>query len=275
MFTKKAFSLALALLTLLGLSALSAGGRRSGASQDGRVRVVLWHTYADHHTQALDKIIGDFNASQDRYTVTAQAQPLTDYYPKLMQAVRNGTGPDFASLFPSEAVNYIPDGLLVDISAYLKDPGIGIPNFKERISPGLYAELTQWDQGAIYLFPALTTGEVFYYNKTLYDELGLKVPATWKELEENSRVIYQKKGIPGFGTDSAIDTYQCLIVQNGAEYINPVSRTVGFNNSIGLEQLTWFANCIAGGVYHGKGGTGGNSIRRKRTQNLPSRQPGA
>lgn len=249
MVSKKMFFITVALLTLLGLSAVSAGGQRSGDRQEGRTQIVVWHTYSDHHTQALDKIIGDFNASQDRYTVIAQPQPLTDFYPKLMQAVRNGTGPDFTSLFPSEAINYIPDGLLVDMGMYLNDPEIGIPNFKERISPGLYSELTQWDQGATYLFPALTTGEVFYYNKTLYDELGLKVPATWKQLEENSRIIYQKKGIPGFGADSAIDTYQCLIIQNGAEYINPSSRTVGFNNNIGLEQLTWFANCVKEGIF--------------------------
>ncbi|MDR1099812.1 MAG: ABC transporter substrate-binding protein [Treponema sp.] len=249
MFSKKVVFIAAALLTLLGLSALSAGGQRSSGAQEGRVQVVLWHTYSDHHTQALDKIIGEFNASQDRVTVTAQPQPLTDYYSKLMQAVRNGTGPDFASLFPSEAVNYIPDGLLVNYDSYLSDPAIGIPDFKERIAPGLYSEVTQWDEGAVYLLPTLTTGEVFFYNKTLYDELGLKAPATWKELEENSRIIYQQKGIPGFGSDSVIDTYSCLIIQNGAEYINPRSRTVGFNNNIGLEQLTWFANCVQEGIF--------------------------
>jgi multiple sugar transport system substrate-binding protein len=249
MVSKKALSITAVLLTLFGLATLPAGGRRSEEPQGGRVQIVVWHTYSDHHTQALDKIISDFNASQEQFTVVAQPQPLTDYYSKLMQAVRNGTGPDFTSLFPSEAVNYIPDGFLVDIGTYLKDPEIGIPNFKERIASGLYAELTQWDQGATYLFPALTTGEVFYYNKTWYDELGLKVPATWKELEENSRVIYQKKGVPGFGTDSEIDTFQCLIIQNGAEYINLNSRTVGFNNNIGLEQLTWFADCVKEGIF--------------------------
>jgi ABC-type glycerol-3-phosphate transport system substrate-binding protein len=249
MISKKALSITASLLILFGLSTLPAGGRRSEDQQEGRVQVVVWHTYSDHHTQALEKIINDFNASQNRFTVTAQPQPLTDYYPKLMQAVRNGTGPDFTDLLPSDAINYIPGGLLVDIGAYLNDPEIGIPDFKQRISPGVYAEVTQWDQGATYLFPSLFTGEVFYYNKTLYDELGLRVPATWKELEENSRIIYQKKGIPGFGTDSAVDMYQCLIIQNGAEYINPVSRRVGFNNQAGLEQLTWFANCVKEGIF--------------------------
>ncbi|MDR2402774.1 MAG: hypothetical protein LBD78_01955, partial [Spirochaetaceae bacterium] len=63
MFSKKAFFMIPALLTLFGLSVLSAGGQRSGGQQEGRTQIVVWHTYSDHHTQALDKIIGNFNAS--------------------------------------------------------------------------------------------------------------------------------------------------------------------------------------------------------------------
>jgi multiple sugar transport system substrate-binding protein len=251
MVKQKMVVAAVSLFLLLSLGACSNKnpGSAAAAPREARVEVVVWHTLTDHHTQALDKIIGEFNASQNRVTVTAQPQPYTDFYAKLMQAVRNGTGPDFVSLFPSEAVNYIPDGLLVDYNKYLNDPEIGIPDFKERISPGLYSEITQWDQGATYLFPAITTGEVFFYNKTLYDELNLRAPTTWKQLEENSRIIYQRKGIPGFGTDSAIDTYQCLIIQNGSDYVDVRSGTIAFNNAIGLEQLTWFANCVKEGIF--------------------------
>jgi multiple sugar transport system substrate-binding protein len=249
MFSKKIMTVAVVLAALTGLSAVYAGGKRSAGAQQGRVEVVLWHNYADHHSQALDKIIANFNASQDRITVVAQGQPVSDFYPKIMQAVRNGTGPDITHMFPSEAINYVPNQLLVNFNGYINDPEIGIPNFKEQISPGLYAELTQWAPNATYIFPALTTGEVFFYNKTLYDELNLKVPKTWKELEENSRIIYQKKGIPGFGSDNPIETYMCLIIQNGSDYINTAAKTISFNNAIGLEQLTWFSNCVKEGIF--------------------------
>jgi multiple sugar transport system substrate-binding protein len=93
MFSKKMTALIVVLAALAGLSAVYAGGKRSTGVQQGRIEVVLWHNYADHHSQALDKIIANFNASQDRVTVVAQGQPISDFYQKIMQAVRNGTGP--------------------------------------------------------------------------------------------------------------------------------------------------------------------------------------
>ena len=43
-----------------------------------------------------------------------------------MQAVRNGTGPDLVNMYPSDAVNYLNEGRLVDLSVYINDPEIGI-----------------------------------------------------------------------------------------------------------------------------------------------------
>lgn len=213
------------------------------------VEIVIWHTLAEHHQAAFEKIISDYNASQDMITVVAKSQPYQDYFAKLMQAVRNGTGPDLVTAFPTEAVNYMDDDLLVDFAPYINNEEIGINNFKENISGELYGEITQWDKDSIYMIPALTTSEVLFYNKTIYDELNLTPPTTWKEVEDNSRIILQEKGIPGFGTDSIVDTYQGLIRQAGSDYIDPVSKTVKFNNEIGLEKLTWFADGVKEGIF--------------------------
>lgn len=213
------------------------------------VEIVIWHTLAEHHQTAFDKIISDYNDSQDMVTVVAKPQPYQDYFAKLMQAVRNGTGPDLVTAFPTEAVNYMQDDLLVDFAPYINDAEIGISNFKDNLSGELYGEITQWGKDSIYMIPALITSEVLFYNKTIYDELGLTPPSTWEEVENNSRIILEKKGIPGFGTDSIVDTYQGLIRQAGSEYIDPETKTVKFNNEIGLEKLTWFADGVKEGIF--------------------------
>lgn len=213
------------------------------------IEITMWHTLGEHHQAALDKIIEDFNASQDEVKMIAIAQPYQDYWAKVMQAVRNGTGPDLVGAFPTEAVNYMADDLLVDFAPFINDPEIGIPGFKESLSGDLYGEITQWDPDKIYLFPAISTSEVLFYNKTMFDELGLEPPKTWKDVENYSKVIREKKGIPGFGTDSAIDTWQGLIKQAGSDYIDPVTKTVKFNNEIGLAQLTWFADNVKAGNF--------------------------
>lgn len=211
--------------------------------------LVLWHTLTDHHEEALQKIIDDFNNSQDKVTIVAQAQPYADFQSKLMQAVRNGTGPDLVRTFPSEVVNYINDDLIVDFSPYINDPAFGIDNFSEQLPEGIYKEITQWEEGATYLFPTQLTGEVLFYNKTLYDDLDLDVPKTWKQLEENSRIITEETGKPAFGSDSITDTFIDLIMQGGSEYIDPESKTVAFNNDIALEKLDWFSSNVQEGIF--------------------------
>lgn len=213
------------------------------------VELVIWHTLTDHHQATMEKIIADFNASQDHITVIAQAQPYQDFDSKLMQAVRNGVGPDLVRTFPSNVVNYVAEDLAVDFAPYINDSEIGMPDFKENIPEGIYQEITQWGDDKIYLLPTQITGEIFFYNKTLYDELGLKAPKTWTELEKNSRAIFEATGKPAFGADSAVDHYIDLIMQGGSQMIDAQAQTALFNNEIGVEKLTWFADNVQDGIF--------------------------
>ena len=66
-------------------------------------RLCCGNTYTDAHEEALLKVVDSFNASQDEYEVVAEQQPYSEFDAKLMQAVRNGTGPDMVTMFPSDA----------------------------------------------------------------------------------------------------------------------------------------------------------------------------
>lgn len=218
------------------------------AAEAEPVEIVIWNTWADHHVESFQAIIDDFNASHPHIHAIQQPQPLADYEAKVMQAVREGNGPDLISTFPTVAANYYDEGMIVNLSTYIDDPEIGIPGFRDMLPADLYQEITQWD-GNVYLIPTSTGGEVFYYNKTLYDELGLSVPTTWAELEANSRVITEATGKPAFGFDSEIDGFQVLISQNGSGYIDRESMTVQYNNPTAVEQLTWFSDLVQEGVF--------------------------
>ncbi len=50
--------------------------------------------------------------------------------------------------------------------------------------------------GRIYAVPSLVAYWVMYYNKNVYNELGLEVPTTWAELEANLEAIKQAGVIP-------------------------------------------------------------------------------
>lgn len=214
-----------------------------------RVEVVLWHTLTDHHQAALNGIIADFNASQDRYTVVAEQQPYSEWDAKLLQSVSNGIGPDFCTMFPSDAINYMSEGYLYDMTDLVNDPETGIPDLKEQTAAGLYAEITQWGNESVYLIPVLYGSEVLYYNKTMFDELGLAVPTTWTELENCAKAIYEKYGVAGFGTDSITDTFQGWVMQAGSKYIDVDTKSVAIDRDIAIEKLNWFANGIKEGYF--------------------------
>lgn len=214
-----------------------------------KIQITTWTTLSDNHLEAYQKIIADFNASQDKYEVVALQQPWAEYDAKLLQAVSTGTAPDFVEMFPSEAINYIKDGYLYDLSGFINDPEIGIPNFTENVLPGVFQGINQWGLDKIYLIPNGMTGEVLFYNKTMLDELGLTPPTTWAEVESVSKAIYEKYGIPGFGTDSITDTYQTLVMQAGSSYIDPETKTMAIDREIGIEKLNWFANGVKEGYF--------------------------
>lgn len=212
-----------------------------------KTKIVYWHAYTDQHEEKFLELAAAFNASQDEYELVAEQQPYSEIDSKTMQAVRNGTGPDLVNMYPSDAVNYLNEGRLVDLSVYINDPEIGIPNFKDNVPAGQYSEITQWGDG-IYVFPCTTAGEVLFYNKTMFDKYGLEAPKTWTELAECSKIIHEKEGIPGFGTDSLVDTYQCLIMQAGSGYIDE-DGNYAIDETIAKEKLNWFADLVKSGDF--------------------------
>lgn len=242
-------SAGIAAVLLAGGTALGATGvaGTSAQAQDA-TEVVIWNTWADHHVTAFQELIDEFNAAHPDIEVRQEQQPLNDYEAKLMQAVTQGVGPDLVGAFPTMAANYIDDDLIVNLSEYIDDPEIGIPDFEASVDPGAYAEVTQWD-GNVYILPDRVGGEVFYYNQTLLDEQGLAVPTTWDELEATGRTITEATGKPAFGFDSEIDGFQVLITQAGSPYLDPETLKVEFNNPTAVERLDWFCGLVDEGVF--------------------------
>lgn len=255
---KRILALALCMLMLVTMlagckkteaPAAPAATEEGTAAPAEKTRIVYWHTYTDQHEEALNALIDAFNESQDEYEFVAEQQPYSEIDSKIMQSARNGTAPDLVNMFPSDAVNYINEGLLYDFGQFLDDPEIGIENFKEDVPAGQYAEITQWGDGGTYIFPCTTAGEVLFYNKTMFDKYELAAPTTWSELEECSKVIFENEGIAGFGTDSVTDTYQCLIMQAGSGYINPETSALEIDETIAKEKLNWFADGVKAGYF--------------------------
>ena len=140
---------------------------------------------------------------------------------------------------------------MADLSQYIYDETIGIEGFDAALSEGvLNGEVKGFVDGLIHYVPAYTTGPILFYNKTLFEELDLKVPTTWEEMEAAARVIKEKKDIPAMGTDSLTDFLQMLIMETeGAGYIDVANKMVRFDTPEVLAKVQWVVYGQAGPLH--------------------------
>ena len=235
---KKIITLLLALVLTISLTACSNSGGTT--TEDGKTRVVLWHTYTEDQQAFIDQAVADFNATHDDIEVVVETQALENFESKVMQAVSTGTGPNLIIHYASEAANYVNDGLVADLGKYVSE------DYQSTVDEGAYLEATSFTDGALHILPLFTSGPVFFYNKTIYDELGLSAPATWDELMANCEAI--KEAYPekyGFAFDSLTDGGQTLIMQTGNELIDVDTLSVTFNTPEVAERVQWFADAVA------------------------------
>ncbi|MBR2825692.1 MAG: extracellular solute-binding protein [Solobacterium sp.] len=226
-----------------GLLALTmAAGLVACGSTGGKTKVTIWHTYTEDQLEYLEKTVADFNASQDKYEVVAESQPYDGFTDKVYQAVMAGNGPDMIIHYASEAAKYVADGKVVDLSTVLSGDTVAL------MSEGTKAEATSFADGKLHILPIVSSGPVFFYNKAIYSELGLKAPTTWAELQANCEKIKEKYPDKfGFAFDSETDGAQTLIMQTGNKMFD--NDGIYFNTPEVAAQMKYYQDNIQKGLF--------------------------
>lgn len=224
------------------------------AKKSGKIIVTLWHSFTKGQLDMMNTIAAEFNAQSDKYYVNAQYQPNSGLTTKVMNAVLAGEGPDLFFNYASEAANYVDpededNTLVVDLAQYIYDEEIGIADFDNAVESVIVEEAKSFADGKMHILPLVRTGPIFYYNKTIFDELDLAVPTTWEELAEVAKTIREKKGIYGFAADSLTDMMQALIMQHGSEYIDMETKTAKINNEITVNAIKWYGEQVKAGYF--------------------------
>ncbi len=221
---KKLFVILLAFAMLLGFA-----GCKPEEPKVEKQTVVIWHTYTEDQTATLERIAADFNALHEgEIEVVVQAQEYSGFLNKVYESVANGVGPDIIFNYASTAAAYVgateEETLVVDFDKYLSQ------DFSKLVAPGIYAEMTDFKDGKLHVLPMVTTGPIFIYNEKLFEQYGVEVPTTWKEVFIVSKTIWEKSNhtVVGFAVDSLTDFFTTLIMQHGLGYYNEDKTSVLF-----------------------------------------------
>lgn len=244
---RKNSSIILSILCVLSAGLLFTSAKKAKAP----VTVEIWHTYNGKQAACLNDIADRFNASQTEYKVEVKNQDYSGFADTVYNAVANGIGPSIIFNYGTTAVDYANEGLAINIKKFIdKDTKKGdkqMKNLIDSLPEAMKTDVLGFEDGGIYYLPGCTTGPVFFYNQTIFNELGLKVPSNWEELAQVSKTIYEKKGIPGFHSDGLVDNIQEMIMHNKLGYIDVENKKITFAGDKLAEIYDWYAdNCKKG-----------------------------
>ena len=160
-------------------SAVNAGASSSASESGGKVTLKLF-TGKIETIDVMNDIINDFNKSQDRITVEQEYQKDASNIIKIKFA--SGEVPDIMTVYEQ---GYVDQGKYLDLSDQSA--------WWNRLSPTMKNDCTDAKTGKQYRVCTNMTMAGFFYNKEIFNELGLKQANTWEDFEKNLETIKDKK----------------------------------------------------------------------------------
>ena len=173
------------------------------AAADGPVEILFWHGMSNELGRELERIVGQFNASQDRVEVRLEFQG--GYEQTIDKYLQSDTDnrPDLVQM-PEYTVQLMVDTQSnVPVQACMEDAGYDPSGILPTALDAYATESIQW------AMPFNVSNPVLYYNKKVFRDAGLDPeapPLTLEQLGEYGRTI-QSTGAASYGVafDSAPD----------------------------------------------------------------------
>ena len=212
------------------------GGETQETEAEGEPQdVTIWYYWeTEGHQVALDKVIQDYNDSQDDYEVTAKYVPFADFKKQLSIGASADELPDIAILDSPDHASYATMGIFEDLTGKFD-----VDNYYE----GTVNSCTL--DGKLYGVPFGANCLALYYNEDMLNEKGCTVPTTWDELMDTAKSLT---------TDSVSGLAFCS-VQNEEGTFNFVpwlwstgASSYEIDSEGGIKALTFAKDLVESGV---------------------------
>ncbi len=207
-----------------------------------KITVTFWHAMSSGHGGFLQKLIDDFNASQDEIEVVGIYQgSYGDLSKKLLGAVASGEPPVVAQMYEDWTTKFVENDKIEAVQWY-----IGSVFTQEEIDDIIWSfQLSNsWDD-TMYTMPFNKSTNLLYVNLDLVD----KVPTTWDELVEQSKVATKDVDgdgvidIYGFGIRPTVDTFNIFLRQAGGDFLDENGKAI-FNSQAGVDALQFLHDMV-------------------------------
>lgn len=233
-------------LTGCGVNAASASGSAASSSEASSAaetaqataasdtaiqpcEVTFWHAMTGQQETTLTELTDQFNAENEYgITVTLVNQgSYDDLSTKLTANAAADTLPDLSQAYNSWLIPYL------DKVVHLDDFVANDFDDYDDIMESYRQETSQF--GFINAMPFNKSTYVYFYNKTMFDELGLEAPQTWEDLLTIGKTFLEKKNMVSLGYDDMAGMLEATLRQNGCDYVTEDGAQ--FDNEAGQEAI--------------------------------------
>ncbi len=142
---------------------------------------LLWSFWGSPAEAETHRAVADvFTAEHPNFTIETMVEPWGDYFTKVQTLWASGDPsviPDVLFLWPTP--RYAADGVLENLDSWIENSGYDLDDYwPALLESAMY-------NGSVYGFPRDIGLEVLYYNKDIFDEVGVDYPTddwTWDDL---------------------------------------------------------------------------------------------
>ena len=197
---KRIIALLMSVAMLLGLCSCGGGSNttnayvvpEAGFNTNEPVEITFAHTMNQELQKVLDQAIVDFNKIYPNITVKhSQYGGWKEINGQINTEITGDTQPNIAYCYPDHVAMYnlakavvVLDNLIASDKAIAgTNEIIGLTEAqKNDFIQSYYNEGKVYGDDMMYTMPLNKSTEALFYNKTFFDQHGLKVPTTWDEL---------------------------------------------------------------------------------------------
>ncbi len=144
--------------------------------------------------------VAKFEEANPDVKLNLQVISWSDVHKEVSTRISNNNAPDILNI--DTFSEFQADGLLLPVTDYCPE------DLYQDFFPAFMAE-SEID-GTVWAVPDLASARALYYNKKIFDEVGIEVPSTWAELKDACQAIkdFYNGEVYGIGLDLTEDEGQ-------------------------------------------------------------------
>ena len=202
-------------LLLLGISTMAAA----------KEKIVFWHAMGGNFQPTLNKIVEEYNKSQDEYEVEALYQgSYQETLNKFKSVQGTDKAPALGQLNEISTEYMYNSGAITPMQNFVNRDGYDLSKLEDTLIN--YYTIN----GTLYSMPFNSSASVLLYNKDAFKEVGLdseKAPRSYKEISEAAKKL--TKGTERYGFAMIMDAWfiEQLLANENTLYVNEENGRAG------------------------------------------------